>query len=484
MSADGFAGYRGVDIDGERVLVGSPGRDELGSSAGAAYVFDRVGATWSLTATLFASDGGSDDIFGRTALSGDTAAVAAPSRTFPFQRDGGVYVFELQGSTWVEVVKLTKTGNYAQSLDLDGDVLVVSGAGAAHVYERVGGVWSETATLVGADAGASFGTSVTVSGDRIAVSDSAHTHGGATNGAVYVFERQGASWVETAELQAQMAGGPMGAEIDLDGAVLAAGAPFANDLTGLDTGSVFVFELAGATWSPGVRLFPGVPAPTQAFGAVVAVDGTRRQLLAGTTLSGQAWYFQDTGGGWAEVMTLDSTLKVPTDRFGHAVALDGGTLLVGAPAADDVIPSGGTLSVWTDGSGDFPSFEAVPGSISLAPGGSQTLGLNGCIGQGLDLYLVVGSFAGASPGFPALGFWIPLNPDPWLVYTMLNPGSLFYPDSSGNLDAAGEATATFFLPPGLASLVGLRVDHAFGALDKVTGALVFVSNAAGCDLVP
>ena len=69
-----------VALYGDTALVGAFAHDTLAATeAGAAYVFVRSGATWTLQQTLTADDGAASDWFGwSVALFGDTALVSAP----------------------------------------------------------------------------------------------------------------------------------------------------------------------------------------------------------------------------------------------------------------------------------------------------------------------------------------------------------------------------------------------------------------------
>ncbi|MEL7234074.1 MAG: FG-GAP repeat protein, partial [Chloroflexota bacterium] len=179
-SGDRF-GYS-VAVDGDTVVVGAYTEDgsattvngpddNLAGAAGAAYVFTRVGSTWSQQAYLKADNAGVSDFFGYSvAVDGDTVVVGA--------------VIEDGSATTVN----------GPDDDLAGN------AGAAYVFTRVGSTWSQQAYLKAENAGASdqFGWSVAVDGDTVVVGaigedGSATTVNGANDnaagfaGAAYVF---------------------------------------------------------------------------------------------------------------------------------------------------------------------------------------------------------------------------------------------------------------------------------------------------------
>ena len=95
--AGGFFGFN-VAVSGDTAVVGALGDDDGGSSAGAAYVFQRAegGAdNWGEVKKLTASDAQAADRFGGgVAVSGDTAVVGANGVDDGGTDAGAAYVFE------------------------------------------------------------------------------------------------------------------------------------------------------------------------------------------------------------------------------------------------------------------------------------------------------------------------------------------------------------------------------------------------------
>jgi hypothetical protein len=165
------------------------------------------------TAKLVAGDGLPGDDFGtRVAIDGDDIAIGAPERDDLGTRSGAIYVFEFQGSGWVEAAKLLTSDGAA--VDLVGTVLDISqdtivagvygdddlgpSTGAIYVFEDVAGAWSETQKLLASDArpSHSFGSELSLSGSSLLVGALNDDALGAFAGAGYLFEKQGATWVE------------------------------------------------------------------------------------------------------------------------------------------------------------------------------------------------------------------------------------------------------------------------------------------------
>ena len=83
-----------ASVSGDTVAVGSFVDDDKGINSGSAYVFTRIGMTWTQEAKLTASDGASGDQFGNSvSVSGDRAVVGAPLDDDPGLPTGSAYVF-------------------------------------------------------------------------------------------------------------------------------------------------------------------------------------------------------------------------------------------------------------------------------------------------------------------------------------------------------------------------------------------------------
>ena len=121
-------------------------------------------------------------------------------------------------------------------------------------------------------------------------------------------------------------------------------------------------------------------------------------------------------------------------------------------------------------------------SISTATGGTQNLSVEAGPDFGNQLYWIVGTLSGTSPGLPISGFLLPLNPDPYFQATISAPQSGLVSNALGFLDPNGRATASLTLPANPA-WSGLHLDHAYGVI-SLTGLPLAVSSPAGLDLIP
>lgn len=260
-AAAGDAFGASAAIHGDTVVIGAPGAS---SAAGAAYVFVRSGTVWTQQAKLTAGDAAAGDEFGgAAALSGNTAVVgAAMDDGAAGANQGSVYVFVRSGTVWSQQVKLTANDaaagdQYGSSVGVDIDTAIVgammddgaAGAdqGGAYLYKRGGGSWSMQSKVTAADAGAGdqFGSGVGVSGENAIVgSHMSNGLAGSDQGAAYLFERCGTSWLQRAKLLPADAsatdrfGGA--AAIDFDTTIV--GAPHDDGGAGSDQGASYIFR--------------------------------------------------------------------------------------------------------------------------------------------------------------------------------------------------------------------------------------------------
>ena len=298
--------------------------------AGAVYVFTGRGANWTQQAYLKASNAESGDHFGNNvALSndGNTLAVAA--------------YWESSAATGIN-------GNEADNS--------ISQAGAVYIFTRSGGTWSQQAYLKASNTGNAgegdvpgdgdqFGTSLTISGDGNTVAVGAITEdsgataingnqgddAAASAGAVYVFARTGASWVQQAYVKAPTPveftnGDLFGYSVSLngDGNMLAVG----------------VYDEGGSS--------RGINGPS---------DGKRNG-------SGAAYVFERTGGTWRQQAYLKSSIAEQNDSWGMSIALsaDGSTLAL-ASADEDCLATG----ITPPGCVDDRESDTSSGAVSAPP---------------------------------------------------------------------------------------------------------------------
>ena len=254
------------------------------------------------------------------------------------------------------------------SVAVNGDTAIIGAfgdfngstrSGAAYVFVKSGGVWTQQQKLVPNDGETldQFGISVAVNGDTAIVGANRDDVGTNSNqGSVYVFTRSGATWIQSQKIVAP--DGTIDAQFGYsvamtgDSAVISA----VSDSTGGNTyqGSAYVYIKNGATWTQQQKITASDGAANDFFG-VAAIDGDtivigvkNDAIGANNNFQGSAYIFTRSGTTWTERQKLLASDGVGGDLFGNAVAIRGNTLVVGA-SYDDVngIPNQGSAYIFT-----------------------------------------------------------------------------------------------------------------------------------------
>jgi hypothetical protein len=263
--------------DGNTAIVGgiSDNQSAGGNSVGAAWVFTRSpSGGWTQQAKLVGTGGELNADQGYSvSLSGDgnTAIVGGP-----FANAAWVFSPSPSGK-WTQQAKLVATDaagfalqGSSVSLSDDGNTAIVGGptdnigVGAAWVFTRSGGLWSQQGDkLVGTGAVGAFvfqGRSVSLSGDgNTAIVGGSEDNGGL--GAAWVYTRLHGVWTQP---QAKLVGAGaagfsnQGFSVSLsgDGNYAVVGGPYDNGNPGLGIGAAWIYVKFSGT--PGIATCVGV----------------------------------------------------------------------------------------------------------------------------------------------------------------------------------------------------------------------------------
>lgn len=354
---DRFA-YGAVAISGDTLVIGSRfegsdatdvNGDESNNNAvdaGAVYVFTRTAGVWNQQAYLKASNTDASDFFGYSvAISGNTIIVGAP------QEDSSA------------------TG-------IDGDESNNNAAlsGAAYVFTRSAGAWSQQAYLKASntESGDNFGSVVAISENKAVISapleDSNATgvNGDENNntsfmsGAAYVFSHNAGIWSQEAYLKASNtdAFDKFGIDVAISNNLIVVGAySEGSDSTGINgdennndasgSGAAYVFHYSPGSWHQEAYLKASNTGASDSFG--IAVDISDNTIVVGANLedsdssgvngdesnddaegSGAVYVFTRFLGFWIQQAYIKASNPDIDDWFGKSVAISGRTILIGA----------------------------------------------------------------------------------------------------------------------------------------------------------
>lgn len=305
-----------VAIDGDRIVVGAPNDENVDIGAGAAYVFVHAPGKWTPEAKLIGSENSAFDNFGiSVAIKGDTIVCGA---------------FGNSDLNQTEV-------------------------GSAYVFRRVAGLWNQQQELTASDGAslARFGLSVAMNEDSIAVGADGDAELGFFSGAVYVFTFDGSNWIQQQKLHAHdaQASASFGFHLAMSGNTIVVGAP--QDQVGNHTlGAAYVFTRGSQGWLQDRKLVAKDSDTFDGFGLRVAISddtiAVGSVFDSDAALSGGAAYVYKRNGqsGWSLQEKLFASDAAQNDAFGCAVAVSNNTVLVGALGRSDVAPNAGAAYVY------------------------------------------------------------------------------------------------------------------------------------------
>jgi len=387
---------------------------------------------------------------GNTAIVGGPNDNGNAGAAWIWTRSGGVWT--QQGLKLVGSGAINASQGSSVSLSADGNTAIVGGAsdngnfGAAWVWTRSGGIWTQQGNkLVGAGAilHARQGISVALSGDG----NTAIVGGfgdDSNSGAAWVWTRSGGIWTQQGgKLFGSGAAGnaEQGYSVALsaDGNTAIVGGYQDNN----DAGAVWVWTRSGGAWTQQGPKLVGSDATAfarQGFSVSLSGDGNTA-IIGGDNDNGgagAAWAWTRSGGVWTQQSTkLVGSGAMGTAQQGSFVSLstDGNTAIVGGGQDNN---SAGATWVWTRSGGVWtqqPSKLVGSGavgsagqgaSVSLSGDGNTAIvggyfdnsstgaawifaAVQGCAGYSISPQSVSVSGSGASGGVTVAGIPIGCN---------------------------------------------------------------------------
>jgi len=354
---------------------------------------------------LTAPDGAPADRFGASAdIDHDWAAVGAPGDDDNGAGSGSVYVYSRTGSTWNFHSKLNSTiastgERFGDALDLDLTTLVVGAPdnepgslnpGAAYVFVRSGGTWTEQVRLLPFDGAPldAFGAHVSISGNTVLVGAPRHNETGEGSGKVYVFTRSGGIWTLEASFAGldTNAGDGFGTAVSLDGNRAVIGAPLDSDVLG-QAGSAYVFSRSGTTWSQVAKLVDPAPGMGDQFGSAVHLQDSQNQLVVGVPLdddlgadSGSVVLFDDVAGTWTFNQRIMDPSQAPGDQAGGAVQVRDEFVISCARFDDEEAPDAGKAWLFIEAAGVYGEEALVASDATSNLFMGTSFGITACWG--------------------------------------------------------------------------------------------------------
>lgn len=344
-----------ISADGNTAIVGSS-MEFFG--AGSATIYVREGIEWRQQGPKLVGAG-----FSALARQGCSVAISADGNTAVIGAygDNGLIgaacIFVRVGGVWTQQgPKLLGSDSfglswqgYSVAISSDGNTVIVGGSndntgiGAAWVYTRLGGVWTQQGPkLVG-----NGYVGQPYQGYSVAISSSGNSAiiGGSFDngniGAVWFFARSGGVWTQQgAKLKGNdyigAAGQGTSVAISADGNTAVSGGNFDNN----GIGASWIFIRNGGAWTQQGPKLVGTGynnLPEQGYSVAISSDGNN-VVVGGHSDNGNigaAWVFNRTGGTWTQ---KDSKI-VGSDYIGSP--MQGGSVSISG-CGNSIIVGGGS----------------------------------------------------------------------------------------------------------------------------------------------
>ena len=255
-----------VDIDGNYAIVGVPYDDGVNTNQGGARIFFFNGTSWAFQSQLLET--GANFHYGLSvALENEnTAAVGIPG----FTGNGKVDVYTRSGTSWTQAQEITtSTDDTGSHVILSGSKLFIgafdpsSGIGKFYIFYNNGTTWTQEYESPVLNAfSASFQGNYAIMG---------------TGGSVIVYWYNGTTWIQQATLVSNdfSAGDNFGHSVAIDGEYILAGAPYDDIDANSNQGSVYVFKRNGSSWIQVAKITDAGGVDDAFFGQSVDISGNQ-----------------------------------------------------------------------------------------------------------------------------------------------------------------------------------------------------------------
>jgi hypothetical protein len=369
ISKDDYFGHA-VSIFENKAVIGAYGDDENGNRSGSAYVYELKNGNWIQTAKLVASDGTEYDYFGRSvSIYGNYAIVGADRNDTLNENTGAVYTFEFINGAWTQQSKIISTlgeydGYFGASVYLEGNRAIIGAygenenSGSVYIFELNGNNWNQTAKINPkiVNVNARFGSSVSLSGDRLLIGAYFDNHQGINSGSAYVFDLIDGNWIQNAILYPGD-----GANNDFFGASLSLSnnraiiGSYHNNNNGINSGSAYIFDLNNGNWEQTQKINNTLGSSGDYFGSTVSISGNR--IIIGSSGeddngidSGTSYIYDLLVDNWNMTTKLSPSESAYGDNFSNSISILGNIALIGAYKDDDFgIDSGSAYIFEFDG---------------------------------------------------------------------------------------------------------------------------------------
>jgi hypothetical protein len=254
-----------VSMYNDTLAISEPGNDTDGADTGAIWVYTLVGSTWTLQQRIGNPPGpGSDNFSKQMALNKDTIVTGAYSEDTAGTDSGTAYIFKRTGATWALEGTINNPNPamgdfFPSSVTIENDIVAfghtygettaLNNSGIAYVYTRSGATWTlgQTITSPSPVVSGGFGSSISISGDKLAIGRDEQVLSG--EGKVYIYEYTEGTWsLQETLLNPVDTSSWWGDSVLINKNLLFCADPDSGATT-TQAGSIYVYELINGAWT-------------------------------------------------------------------------------------------------------------------------------------------------------------------------------------------------------------------------------------------
>lgn len=345
-----------IAINNGIVAVGVSWDDDNGGRSGSAYLFDAANGVQLFK--LLPSDGAAEDLFGHSiGISDGIVVVGAYKDDDNGSAAGSAYLFD--ASTGEQLLKLipndaTMGDLFGWSVAISNGIVAIGailddenglGSGSAYLFNAATG--SQLFKLLPNDAAAgdSFGHSIAITDNVIAVGANYDDDNGDASGSVYLFDTTTGTQIAKLVASDGGEGDEFGWSVALANGIVAVGSP---QQFNAGAGAAYLFDVS--TGAQIAKLLASDGAGVDQFGysigittGCVAVGAYKNDDNGGD--SGSAYLFETSIG--TQIFKLLPSDGATGDWFGRSIAINNGLITVGAIHDDDNGDNSGSAYVFT-----------------------------------------------------------------------------------------------------------------------------------------
>lgn len=282
-----------ISANGNTIISGARGNDDLGNNSGSIYIYNKFQSTWA-EEKLLASDGEANDYFGISVSTSNDGSIIVATASGANEGTGSVYVFKWESDSWNEIKIVASDGALGDtfgrdaSISSDGGTIIVGSpndnvngyhSGSIYIYKWNGTIWDET-KIVPSDGSAdkNFGTTVSISADGDSLV-AGHFNSSTNNeiSSFYLYKWDGLDWIENKFMHSSSETNDMfgnSLSISADGNTIISGASGSGDY-----GSYYMYKWNGISWTE-TQTVPSDGDFSDYYGNVVSISGDGETIVS------------------------------------------------------------------------------------------------------------------------------------------------------------------------------------------------------------